>query len=43
MSILGMPSSLKKGSKDKLMFSEAEISKPLLYDQGWGKKQAFCL
>lgn len=22
--------------------SEAETSKPLLYDRGWGKKQAYC-
>lgn len=26
-----------------LTYSEAEISKPMLYDQGWGKKQTFCL
>ena len=26
-----------------LFRSEAAVDKPLLYDQGWGKKQAFCM
>lgn len=29
-----------RGSADS---SEAEVNKPLLYDRGWGKMQAYCL